>query len=188
MPPTARKTRTAPRKTAKTAKADAAPTAFHSEDVGSTGQRPTGEITIGSNTFTARAPKMPLWMDSGFLYQRIDDAERAQERLNKDVILIAAERRRLEQQIQAAPSAQEIHQTLIDGYEDDARMRGGFLRVALGPEQYRQLVAELDDPDSDLDLPDVYEAALTLYHEFEPWFIGRAKVMGVAAPNAKRKR
>lgn len=184
MPSTARKTTRKP--AAK--KAASPPTEFHSEDAGSAGERPTTQITLGSNHFTARAPKMGLWMDTGFLYQRIDDAERARERLDRDVILIAAERRRLEQQVEAAPSAQEVHQTLIDGYEDDGRMRGGFLRVALGPEQYRQMVIELDDPDSMLDLPDLYDAALSLYHEFEPWFITRAKAMGVAAPTPPKKR
>lgn len=173
----------------KTAPKPASATTFSTADV-DVPQRPTTTITIGTRTYTARAPKMHVWMDTGFMLERIDKAAQAAERLEGTEVVPMAERRELQQAIDRSPEPMEIHAVLIDGVVEDGRLQGGFLRRCLGPEAYVQLAAELDDDDSDLDMPDLYQAAFSLYKEFEPWCVQRAETMGVSAPKAKpgRKR
>lgn len=131
---------------------------------------------------------MATWMAMGFLLERIDRAAQAQARLDSGDLIAAPERRELEQLIADAPDVQEVHELVIDGRYDAGRLHGGFLRRCLAPEDYERLVVELDDEDSDLDIPELYESAFALFQEFETWGVQRAQAMGLAVPKPKPKQ
>lgn len=153
--------------------------------------RPTTTIEIGGRTYNARAPKMKIWMDTGFMLERLDKGDAAQKRLESGEPIGITERRELEKAASAMPEPEEIHELLIDGRLADARLHGGFLRRCLPAEDYARLAADLDDEESELDIPDLYDAAFGLYSEFEVWFTQRAEMIGMMAPKAKagaRKR
>lgn len=58
-----------------------------------------------------------------------------------------------------------------------------FLETCLTGEDVKKLLAVYNDEDRlDVDVPQMYDAALELYGAFEPWFAERAKEMGVADP------
>lgn len=147
--------------------------------------RPTTTVTIGVRTYHARAPKMNVWMATGFLLERIDKAHSAQERLNSGDLIGTADRRVLEEAAATLPALEEIHELLIEGRSQEGRINGGFLRRCLSVEDYRTLVADLEDDESDTDIPDVYDAAFGLYREFESWFAQRAENMGLSIPKAQ---
>lgn len=144
--------------------------------------RPTTTITIGSRSYTARAPKMQTWMTTAFLLETIDKAREAQERLDSGELIPAMERKDLLAEVESAASPQDLHAALIDGRVEHGRVHGGFLRRCLSEADYAQLAADLDDEESELDLPDLYQAAFALLAEFEPWFVQRTELMSMAAP------
>lgn len=147
-------------------------TEFHTEDT-EIAERPTHEITIGSATYVARCPKMKSWLDTGFLMERIERAAQAKQRLdNAPLTMSSAERRELVDAAENAPSLEQIHSSLIN-----------YLAVCLR-DDITTIIDEYEDLDSDLDVPDLYDAAFTLYYEFEPWFSNRAANMGLALPAA----
>lgn len=163
-------------------------TAFSTGDV-DVPKRPTTTITIGSGTYDVRAPKMSIWMDTGFMLERIDKGQAARERLENEAVPLV-EQRDLQQLVDRTPEPEEIHALLIDGRIENGRITGGFLRRCLGPDGYARVANELDDDDTELDMPDLYQAAFELYQEFEPWCVARAETMGLVAPKASpgRKR
>lgn len=148
--------------------------------------RPTTTITIGDHAYPARAPKMQVWMNTAFLLERLEKAREAQDRLDSGDPIPVAERKELQAELSLAPSPQEFHEAMIDGRAENGRILGGFLRRCLSAEDYAKLAADLDDEDSELDLPDLYQAAFELLSEFEPWFVQRAETMNLASPKSSR--
>jgi hypothetical protein len=168
-------TRTAPRSASK----------VHTDEV-RISDRPTTEVRIGSRVYTARAPKFQVWWD---VLSQIEGGEAAYEaarRLSEEAdSLEPAEQRALVEQAKIASAFDNAAQAVIYGVEDDyGRVRGGFLRRSLRPEDWAAVMAECADDDSDLDLPELFEVAFGLREAFDPWFQERSASMGMGVPNA----
>lgn len=146
--------------------------------------RPTTTITIGSGTYTARAPKYQVWLDVVEMLDENDTGNEAMRRLSEEAdTLTPAEQRELMEQANAVATFGQLHLAIIYGVQEPTgRRKGGFLRRCLRPEDFDKITAELDDDDSELDVPDLYAAAMTLRETFDGWFQARSETMGMPVP------
>jgi hypothetical protein len=157
---------------------------FHAEDVVAPA-RPTGKITIGGRTYEVRAPKFQVWWDTVRMLEGNELGGAAVERLAEEAEkLTPAEQRELLEQAAYMASFESMQVAVIYGIEDRAtgHVRGGFLRQCMTRADWRVLADDIDDPESEVDLPDLYQAALTVQQLFAPWFTARADSMGLPAP------
>lgn len=167
----------------KNAAAKTPPTVFPDGNV-STSERPTALITIGSSTYTARAPKYQVWWDVVRMLEDNRLATEATDTLASGTDgLSPAELRELSERLNLAGEFGEFQHALIYGQPlGQGRFRGGFLRRSLRPDDWNKIITEVDNDDSDLDLPDLYTASMTLQKEFEAWFLERSRTMGLPDP------
>lgn len=129
-------------------------------------ERRTVPITIGSRKYTARAPKLKVWLDMATLMEE----QQAHEPANRQ------ERRALGG---AAPdSAEGIDRVRLN------LVLMALLRGSLTKADSAAVDRELDDPESDLDVPDLWVASMELVREFAPDLAARAKAMGLKVPAA----
>ena len=150
--------------------------------------RPTASIAIGSRTYTVRAPKYQVWWEAVHEIDKHEKAIVAAERLRAEGDSLSPEEAdALAREADLTALFGQMAVALVYGIEDGGRLRGGFLRRALQEEAWLQVMAELDDEDSDLDLPDLLVAARTVQQEFMPWFLGRSEVMGLPVPESQSK-
>lgn len=161
------------------------PSKIHTDEV-RISDRPTTEVRIGSRVYTARAPKFQVWWD---VLNQIEGSEAAYEaarRLTEEGdTLDPAEQRMLVEQARIASAFDNAAQAVIYGVEDGlGRIRGGFLRRSLRPEDWAEVMAECADDESDLDLPELFEVAFGLRETFDPWFQERSASMGMGVPDA----
>jgi hypothetical protein len=158
-------------------------TSLHSEDT-VVAQRPTTPIAIGARTYTAKAPKYQVWWDVARLLEANDLAGEAVRRLAEEGDnLSLAEQRDLLEQIDAMPAFGGLEEAIIYGRStEDGRFIGGFLRRCLSPDDWARVIADLDDDDSDVDLPDLYQAATELQSAFQGWFEARSQTMNLPTP------
>lgn len=167
----------------KTTTAPRSVTGLHSEDT-TTPQRPTTPIAIGTRTYTARAPKYQVWWDVAKMLEANDLAGLAAQRLAEDgENLSPAEQRELLEQLDAMPAFGGLEEAIIYGRDTgEGRFVGGFLRRCLSREDWGKVLTDLDDDDSDVDLPDLYQAATQLQAIFMPWFEARSQTMNLPTP------
>ena len=156
--------------------------------------RPTGKITIGGRTYEVRAPKFQVWWDTVRMLEGNELGGAAVERLAAEAEKLSpAEQRELLEQASYMASFEAMQVAVIYGIEDPVtgRVRGGFLRQCMTKDDWRVLADDIDDSESEVDLPDLYQAALTVQQLFQPWFTARADGMGLPAPqptaNPRRK-
>lgn len=152
--------------------------------------RPTYRFAIGGRTFTAVCPKQTPYVDAQAMFERMDKATAAEERLASDdaAALPLAERSRLEALRDDRPGTDEIQRVFITGWrDDDGLMHGGFLRWSLRAEDY-SVIMRMPQPDSgvDVDVLDVFDLALELLDEFSPFIERQAQAAGWALPNPER--
>lgn len=150
-------------------------------------ERPWTTITIGSTLYDARAPKYQVWWD---VLKLLEDNEMQSEAARK--LREEADQLTIEEQVELAKHADlstgfgKMEAAVIYGQLDaTGRLTGGFLRRCLKPEDWDKLMAELDDDQSDLDLPDLYTAAMSLRETFDGWFQQRSATMGMPTPEPK---
>lgn len=160
-------------------------TKIHSEDT-PVAVRPTSEITIGSRTYPVRGPKYQVWWDVARMLEANNLAGQAAQRLAEEGDQLSeAEQRELAEQIDAMPAFGALEEAIIYGHEDEnGRVHGGFLRRCMSVENWAQLLDDVDDDESDVDLPDLYHAARVLREEFQDWFDRRSQTMGLPTTNS----
>lgn len=152
-------------------------------------ERPTTTITLGTGTYTARAPKYQVWWDVVDMLDRSQLASEAARRLTEEADKLGpAEQRELLEQVAVLDNFGHMQRAIIYGVQDETgRIKGGFLRRCLHAEDWQKIAAEVDDDDSDLDLPDLYNAAITLRETFDAWFQARSETMGLPTAQADPK-
>lgn len=146
--------------------------------------RPTAEIPIGSRTYHARAPKYQVWWDVARMLEASQIGSEAMQRLREEADTLTEEQTaELLAQIEVTATMGGLEEAIVYGREDgDGRVTGGFLRRCLGKDDWQQILAERDDDDSDLDLPDLVHAAIELRRTFQDWFDARSDTMGLPTP------
>lgn len=146
--------------------------------------RPTSEITIGSHTYSVRAPKYQVWWDVARMLEGNALAGEAMRQLTDPSLQLTEEQQaELAAQIDMMPSFGGLEEAIIYGAQDETgRVHGGFLRRCMNAADWQQLLADVDDDESDVDLPDLYQAARVLQEEFQPWFEMRSETMGLPTP------
>lgn len=130
--------------------------------------RPTAPIVIGGTEYVALCPKMAVWIT-------------AVHQVNEAVAQAGGN---------AMAAAKTLHDVLVG---DDADPHSvGILVQALEPEDIAALVARLRDRRDELDMDELWYAAIALLTEFEGWVQQRGKEMGInipkLVPQAKRKQ
>lgn len=146
--------------------------------------RPTSKITIGPHTYPVRAPKYQVWWDVARMLESNALAGEAMRQLTDPSLQLTEQQQaELAAQIDLMPSFGGLEEAIIYGAEDDTgRVHGGFLRRCMNAADWKQLLAAVDDDDSEVDLPDLYHAARVLQEEFQPWFEMRSETMGLPTP------
>lgn len=155
---------------------------------GAAPDRPWTTIQIGDKIYDARAPKFSVWWDVARMVEQSQSGSEDIRRLEEGEGSLTAEQRQalLDETVMA--NFGQLHIAVIYGAEDDTgHLRGGFLRRCLYKQDWAELMAQIDDDDSDVDLPDLYAAALSLQKTFEPWFTQRAASMGLPVPDQETK-
>lgn len=147
--------------------------------------RPTSKITIGSRTYSVRAPKYQVWWDVARMLEANELAGEAVRQLADESLQLTPEQQaELVAQIDMMPAFGGMEEAIIYGRVDETgRVQGGFLRRCMNPQDWQQLLADRDDDESDVDLPDLYHAARVLQEEFQPWFEMRSATMGLPTPS-----
>lgn len=143
--------------------------------------RPTATFRLGPMEVPARGPKMRSWLETAFLLERVERADAAQATLDQGGITSQFERRDLEKEVREGPTTRDIHIALIEGER-------GFLRKSLSPTDFEHVILLIDDDDSDMDIPELYEETLRMFLEFAPWYSARADQLGLSVPELESTR
>jgi hypothetical protein len=154
---------------------------FHTEDI-ATDDRPTYDLVIYGTRGTeypylARAPKMTFWFDTGDILQKTQRAEQARAALTGGGLAASTEdQRKWGRALDEEPTASDMRRTMLT-----------FVDACLTQQDSDALTALYRHRDSDVDDLPLIDAALELYHAFEPFFTEEAKKMGMGAPQVERR-
>lgn len=148
--------------------------------------RPTTEITLAGRTYTARAPKYQVWWDVARMLDATNLGSDAMRRLTEEADSLTEEEiASLAAEVEVMATMGGLEEAIVYGRpdpDDPKRFTGGFLRRALRRDDWTTILAEVDDDDSDLDLPELVHAAVELRRTFQPWFDARSETMGLPVP------
>jgi hypothetical protein len=152
-----------------------------------TSERPTTQITIGSRTYTARAPKTDVWREVTKMLAVIESLDEPTTGLTEDQL---RERAALMKDLQ---DLDKLERALVTGeklYDDEGNvyLQGGFVRRCLAKEDWQLVLAEWRDDECDLSGEDLYVVANELQAAFDDWFNGREAPIGLpkaVKPKAK---
>lgn len=155
---------------------------------GAAPDRPWTTIQIGNKIYDARAPKFNVWWDVARMVEQSQLGGDAARALDEGGSTLTDDERQLLLDESVMLGFGQLHIAIIYGAEDETgRVRGGFLRRCLRAEDWADLMMLIDDDDADVDLPDLYAAALSLQKTFGPWFEKRAATMGLPIPEQDAK-
>lgn len=125
---------------------------------GKASTRPTDTVVIGGTEYTALCPKMAVWVTA------VNAVNEAAAKAGGN----------------ALDAARQLHDVLVG---DDADPRStGILVQALEPEDVQTLVTRLTDRRDELDMPDLWFAAIEILGLFEDWVQAQGKAMGLKIP------
>jgi hypothetical protein len=153
-------------------------------------KRPQGKIKIGSGTYTVTAPKTDVWRETFALLSKVDLARELVADSNLDPE-DAAQRDAL---LLELADVDRLEEAIITGrveYDGPSGttvgIKGGFLRRALGEQQWEKVRAEWKDDASDLDLDALFKIADIIQDGFGDWYVQRQNITGLPeAPKAQR--
>lgn len=141
--------------------------------------RPAYDLTItgkrGSvHEFVAYAPKMGVWFDTGDILQRTkraQEARAAQEGRGSLSSVGGSDSARWGKALDEEPTATEMRNVLFS-----------MVDACLDDDDRAALTTIYADRKSDVDVPQIIDAAIELYHAFLPHFTAEAKAMGLSIP------
>lgn len=149
--------------------------------------RPTSPITIGSQTYTARAPKIDVWREVTTLLSKVDYARELADVAEEDIT--PEQQGKLLDIHQDLGEIGKMEEAIIVGRElrdsetgELLGLEGGFLRRCLTKADWRALYREWKDDDSVIDLETMFIAAKTLATEFSPYFEQRHDAIELPLP------
>lgn len=155
-----------------------------------TEKRPQGKIKIGTGTYTVTAPKTDVWRETYALLSKVDLAKElvADSNLDPDdeamrdaLLLELADVEMLEEAVVTGRTEYDPGSGLPIG------IKGGYLRRALGEEQWAKVRAEWKDDQSDLDLDTLFAIANIVQDGFSDWYRQRQNLTGLPeVPKAER--
>lgn len=120
------------------------------------------DAEIGEYVYTVRCPKLVVWSDMASIIAEQAPGSRGDRRRKGDT----------------APAEGRVS-------TDRLRLTQGmqhFLRGCLTAADWSDLSADMQDPDNDLDIPDLWAAGLKLLVEFRPDMEEMAKSIGMKIP------
>jgi hypothetical protein len=153
-------------------------------------KRPQAKIKIGKGTYIVTAPKTDVWRETFALLSKVDLAKE----LVADSNLDADDEAMRDALLLELADVDKLEEAVITGRTEcdpgtgsPIGVRGGFLRRALGEEQWTQVRAEWKDDGSDLDLDTLFEIANRVQEGFGDWYRDRQNLTGLPeAPKAER--
>lgn len=152
-----------------------------------TEKRPQGKIKIGTGTYTVTAPKTDVWRETYTLLSKVDLAKELVADSNLDpedeamrdaLLLELADVEMLEEAVVTGRTEYDPGSGLPIG------IKGGYLRRALGEEQWATVRAEWKNDQSDLTLDALFAIANIVQEGFGDWYRERQNLTGL--PEAQK--
>jgi hypothetical protein len=126
------------------------------------------ELELGGYEYTVRCPKLVVWNDMAQIIAEQrgggrSERRRAGDKAPADDVRVTVDRVRLTQAVQL------------------------FLRGCMSAADWSGVEGDLNEPDNDLDLPDLWAAGLKLIIEFKPDMMAMADEIGMKIPGVLDK-
>lgn len=164
---------------------------FNTDDV-VISKRPEGRIKIGKGTYTVTAPKTDVWRETFALLSKVNLAKE----LVADKDLDADDEAMRDALLLELADVEKLEEAVITGrpeYDTGSGepvvigIKGGFLRRALGEQQWAKVRAEWKDDASELDLDALFTIANIVQDGFSDWYRERQNITGLPeVPKAER--